>query len=72
MSPDLNHREPGWAIATAKSDVLALAKEFGQLAIFWVEGDRLFLVPCVDLSHHEEEIGTWSAAVLPPQVLTQL
>lgn len=45
-SPDLSHREPGWAVEMLKADAIALGRRFGQRAIWWVAGDELFLVNC--------------------------
>lgn len=62
-SPDFSHGEPGWAVAVPKEEAVRLGKQFGQLAIFWVENDRLFLVPCLDEDHQEEELGSWRRAL---------
>ncbi len=47
-SPDLSHREPGWAVEMPKADAIQLSRRFNQRAIWWVEGDELILVDCRD------------------------
>ena len=45
-SPDLSHREPGWAAAIAKVEAIALGCRHRQLAIWWIRNDELILVDC--------------------------
>ncbi len=47
VSPDGSHREAGLAIALDQRAAVALAKAFGQSAIFWFDGARFWLVPAV-------------------------
>ena len=47
-SPDLSHREPGWAVTMPKNQAIELAKRYGQRGIWWIEGEDLILVSCVD------------------------
>lgn len=61
-SPDFRHRELGWAAGIPREQAVELGCEFGQVAIFWVENDTLFLLPCMDKSHQEEMIGSWASA----------
>ena len=56
-SPDLSHREPGWAVEIPKSDAISLGRRFGQRGIWWVEGDELTLISCIDGS--ELTIGSF-------------
>jgi hypothetical protein len=63
-SPDLVHREPGWAIPLPKSAALALAQRFGQRAIWWIEHDALFLISCLDGA--EEFVDRFSARIRQP------
>lgn len=42
-SPDLSYQEPSFAIEIAKHDALKLAAGYKQNAIFWVEGNKLYL-----------------------------
>lgn len=43
-SPDLVHREPGWAANITLSEALRLGRLYRQDAIFWVSGGALYLV----------------------------
>jgi len=61
-SRDFKHREPGWAVGIPKEQAVEIGREFSQIAIFWVEDDALFLLPCMDGSHREEAIGSWDSA----------
>ena len=62
-SPDLSHREPGWAAELTKKDALTLGRRYGQRAIWWVEGDDLQLLMCEDGS--ETSAGTFRRRVRP-------
>jgi hypothetical protein len=42
-SPDGSHRERGVAVAMDGDDAIAIARGFGQLAIYWFDGERLWL-----------------------------
>ncbi|QSX42520.1 DUF3293 domain-containing protein [Shewanella cyperi] len=46
-SPDLQHKEKSWAVFMEAGDVLALAEKYQQNAIYYVEQDRLKLLPCL-------------------------
>jgi hypothetical protein len=61
-SPDFKHREPGWAVGVPKEQAVEIGREYGQVAMFWVEDDTLFLLPCIDKSHPAETIGSWEKA----------
>lgn len=45
VSPDGSYRERGCAIVMPRADAVALARELDQLAIFWYDGERFWLVP---------------------------
>lgn len=45
-SPDLSHREPGWAVVISKVEAIALGRLHRQLAVWRVQDDELFLVDC--------------------------
>lgn len=42
-SPDGSHRERGFAAAMSRSDAAAMARQYGQLAIYWFDGERFWL-----------------------------
>lgn len=58
-SPDLSHREPGWACAMPRQDAIELARRFDQRALWWIEDDRLLLVDCADGA--AEAIGSFGS-----------
>ncbi|MBM3876493.1 MAG: DUF3293 domain-containing protein [Verrucomicrobia bacterium] len=45
-SPDLVHREPGFAARLTVEDAVVLGRWFQQEAVFFVRGDEVLLVPC--------------------------
>lgn len=58
-APDLSFQEKSWIVLCDKQQAIALARQFEQNAIYWVEQGELFLVP-VMLSQHEESLGDFS------------
>ena len=59
-SPDFQHQEPGWAVATdSVVEAIALGRRWGQVAFFWVDQDSLSLVSCHD--GNAEALGSWRA-----------
>lgn len=59
-SPDFQHQEPGWAVATGSAtEAIALGRRWGQVAFFWVDLDSLSLVSCRD--GDAEALGSWRA-----------
>lgn len=54
-SPDLAHREPGWAAAVPVATALEVARRFDQAALYAVAAGRLLLVWCHDGS--AEDLG---------------
>ena len=61
-SPDLVHREPGWGFRADLETALAIAREFRQRALWWVENDRLNLVSCGDPA--PQPMGSFRARVV--------
>lgn len=57
-SPDLSHREPGWAANITLLDALRIGLRCRQDAIFWVSEGRLYLVSCAPDST-PELLGLW-------------
>ena len=43
-SPDATHREPGVAIRTDRGTAIAIARDYGQSAIYWYDGGTVWLV----------------------------
>lgn len=42
-SPGGSHREAGFAAAMPRADAIAMARRFGQLAIYWFDGESFWL-----------------------------
>jgi hypothetical protein len=45
-SPDLTHREPGWAVVISKVEAIAVGRRHRQLGVWLVRDDELILVDC--------------------------
>jgi hypothetical protein len=60
-SPDLSHREPGWAATMAKPDAIELGRHFDQRGIWWIEGGDLILVSCAN--GQEKRVGVFQLRV---------
>ncbi|MEO8032328.1 MAG: DUF3293 domain-containing protein [Gemmatimonadota bacterium] len=45
VSPDRKHREPGVAVAVAQLEAVELAARLEQSALFWFDGEAVWLVP---------------------------
>ena len=63
-SPDLSHREPGWAILTGPEEALEIARQFRQRALWRIEGDQLLLIDCADAA--VERLGSFRGRIVPP------
>jgi hypothetical protein len=61
-SQDRKHMEKSWAVSTDKASAIELGRKFNQNAIFYVEDDKLQLVPCL-LSGQETSLGAFSPRV---------
>lgn len=46
VSPDGIHRERGWAVVCPRDRAMAIGRRHGQLAVYWFDGERFWLVPC--------------------------
>ena len=57
-SRDMSHAEPGYGCAVDLKRIVELGRQWNQEAVFWVQGDQLFLVSC-DESKHEEPLGSF-------------
>ena len=42
----MTHAEPGYGCLVVRERIVDLGCEWNQEAVFWVEGDNLFLIPC--------------------------
>ncbi|MCL1057528.1 DUF3293 domain-containing protein [Shewanella gelidimarina] len=61
-SQDRKHMEKSWAVSTDKASAIELGRKFNQNAIYYVEDDKLQLVPCL-LSAQETPLGAFSPRV---------
>ncbi|PAW69482.1 MAG: hypothetical protein B9S38_09755 [Verrucomicrobiia bacterium Tous-C4TDCM] len=61
-SPDLSHREPGWAVVLSKVEAIALGRRYRQLAVWRIEDDALILIDCATAK--EERIARFSERIV--------
>lgn len=61
-SPDLSHREPGWAAVLSKLEAIALGRRHRQLGIWQVVDDELILVDCA--TGEESRVATFSERIV--------
>ncbi len=57
-SRDMSHAEPGYGCVVDRERIVELGRQLNQEAVFWVRGDRLFLVFC-DRPEHEQPLGSF-------------
>jgi hypothetical protein len=61
-SEDFSHAEPGFGVVADEREVVEMGRRFQQLAVFWVERGRVWLLPCE--GEGREEIGDWERLVM--------
>lgn len=61
-SPRTGHAEPGWAVAVSFDSACDLGRQFRQDAIYYVEGDALFVSYC-DTRCQLEPVGPFRVRV---------
>ncbi|MFV7768971.1 DUF3293 domain-containing protein [Shewanella marisflavi] len=61
-STDRGHMEKSWAVSLDKTDAVELGKVFNQNAIYFVDNDELYLVPCL-VDYEELGLGKFSSRV---------
>ncbi|MEC4728892.1 DUF3293 domain-containing protein [Shewanella sp. D64] len=64
-SLDRSHMEKSWAVSTDKNSAMILGRKFQQNAIYFVEHDKLQLIPCLfsPPQYQEQIIGHFSSRV---------
>jgi len=64
-SADRCHMEKSWAVSIDKASAIRLGCQFNQNAIYYVEHDKLQLIPCLlsKTQQQEEVIGPFSSRV---------
>lgn len=63
-SPDLSHREPGWAVVISKVEAIALGRRHRQLAVWWIQDEELILVDCA--TGEENRVASFSERIVGP------
>jgi hypothetical protein len=48
VSPDGTHREDGLAVWVSEAEARSIAHDFDQLAYFWFDSHRVWMVCCDD------------------------
>ncbi len=61
-SPDLSHREAGWAAVLSKVEAIALGRRHRQLGIWRVVDDELILVDCA--TGEESRVAAFSERIV--------
>lgn len=61
-SPDLSHREPGWAVVISKVEAIDLGRRHRQLGVWLIRGGDLVLVDCA--SGEETAVGKFSDRIV--------
>ncbi len=59
-SSELDYSEKSWAVSMPKADAVKLASKYQQNALYWVEQDRLYLLPCLLERASAVELGAFS------------
>lgn len=63
-APDTGHKEPCWATAISFEEACDIGEEFLQDAIYYVEGDNLFISHC-DARRSKTLISKFSEKIRP-------
>lgn len=62
-SRDGSYQEPGYGVAAETPEAVRhLSRQFGQLAFFWVEGGRVWVINTEGALRHP--VGAWSERLL--------
>lgn len=57
---DRSWTEESYAVELSRIDSTKLAKKYRQNAIYYVQNDQIYLIPCVDCGRSEIQIGCFS------------
>jgi len=63
-SPDLQHQEPSLLVYCTQDQAMSLAREFKQNAFYWIEGNELYLRPCLLQDMPECHLGHFSERLI--------
>lgn len=61
---NFSHAEPGYGLACARQEALALARDFRQQAVFEIRQGRVFLISALPSPEPDEELGKWEELVV--------
>ena len=64
-SPDRSHAEAGWLFSCERETAILWGRRFRQKAVYWVTGDRLWLIAC-DRSERPCGLGSFRARIVAP------
>ncbi|PWI35334.1 DUF3293 domain-containing protein [Vibrio albus] len=56
--------EESYAVELSRLDSTKLAKKYRQNAIYYVQNDQIYLIPCIDCGRAETLIGCFSQRVI--------
>lgn len=56
--------EESYAVELSRFDSTKLAKKYRQNAVYYVQNDQIYLIPCVDCGRAETQIGCFSQRVI--------
>lgn len=62
-APDFSFQEKSWMVLCEKEQAVAIGRMFTQNAIYWVEHNKLYLVPVL-LSQQEEYLGIFTSRMV--------
>lgn len=62
-APDFSVQEKSWMVLCEKAQAIALARVFTQNAIYWIEQNKLYLVPVL-LQQPEEYLGVFQSRMV--------
>ena len=66
-SRDLDYSECSYIAQISKQDALHIGERYQQNAIYWVDNNKLYLIPCTAAQDHEEEyLGLFSERLMTP------
>lgn len=63
-SPDRRHQEKSWMVYTTRRRALVLAEQFQQNALYWVDNDELWLVPCLLQNYPAVRLGSFKQRLI--------
>ncbi|WP_423187194.1 DUF3293 domain-containing protein [Alishewanella sp. d11] len=62
-APDFSFQEKSWMVLCEKQDAIEIGQRFNQNAIYWVEHNKLYLVPVL-LAQPEECLGVFNSRMV--------